>query len=317
MNFKEIQYVAEVERCRSFSKAAAGLNISQPALSKIVSQVEKEMGQKLFDRTTMPVSLTAAGEIFMEKAREMLRLYHELNVQMEQFGSKSSHLLRIGIASYHGMQLLPYILKKFSNEYPDTEIVIREADSYNRLRELVHRGEVDFAVSLGRRPSEEFQTIVITQESTLFVVPEEYDILPRECKTSRKIHIKQLGIFRDTPFVLLRKGLPHHYFAIMCCNEAGFTPKKIYECSSLEDVTAMVSVGFGVTFMLNSAVRMENQRLNLSYYFLEGNNFYRGTFIIYDKHQVLSGRASAFVEMYRDYSKGFEGRTNKNYVFKE
>lgn len=301
MNFKEMQYAAEVERCRSFSKAAAGLNISQPSLSKTISQLEKELGQKLFDRTTVPVSLTEAGKIFIEKAKEILKLYYELGIQMEQFGSRSSNLLRIGVAAYHGMQLLPYILKRFKDEYPDTEFVIREADSYNRLKELVHRGEVDFAVSLGRRPSEEFQTIVITQDSTLFVVPEEYDILPPECKASRKIHITQLGLFQDVPFVLLRKGLPHHYFAIMCCNEAGFTPKKIYECSSLEDVTAMTSAGFGVTFMLNSAVRMENQRTNLSYYFLEGKSFYRGTFVIYDKDQTLSERASAFVEMYRDF----------------
>lgn len=315
MNFKEMQYVLEVNRWKSFSKAATSLNISQPSLSKTISQVERELKLKLFDRTEVPVSLTAAGNIFVEKAKEILGLYHEMNLKMEQINSTHSNLLRIGTAAYHGLQALPYVLKMFNKEYPDIEIVLKEAFSYNQLREFVHKGEVDFAVALGRRPSEEFETIVITQDNTLLVVPDEYDIVPSECKETGKIHIQQLSIFKDTPFVLLHKGIPHHYFAIMCCNEAGFTPKKIYECSSLENVNTMVSAGFGVTFMLNSAVRIENRRHNLSYYFLETNDFYRGTFIIYDKHQVLSDKAKKFVQLFQDYSKGFEKYPMQRYEF--
>ena len=72
MNAKQLQYVIALSQARSFSEVAEQLNISQPALSKQVIGLEQELGVRLFDRSTTPLSLTPAGEHFVREAKDLL-----------------------------------------------------------------------------------------------------------------------------------------------------------------------------------------------------------------------------------------------------
>ncbi|MGL5314367.1 MAG: LysR family transcriptional regulator, partial [Peptostreptococcaceae bacterium] len=72
MNSKKLNYIITISELQSISKAAAQLFISQPSLSNIVSNLEKELGIKLFNRTTNPISLTYAGERYIETAKKIL-----------------------------------------------------------------------------------------------------------------------------------------------------------------------------------------------------------------------------------------------------
>ena len=87
MNSRQLQYALMLAGELNFSQVADKLNISQPALSKQILQLEQELGVKLFDRSTSPVSLTAAGECFVKEAREILFREDQLKRKMEEYGS--------------------------------------------------------------------------------------------------------------------------------------------------------------------------------------------------------------------------------------
>ena len=72
MNSKQMQYAVVLSETQNFSQAAAKLNISQPAFSKQIISLEKELGIILFNRDENPISLTAAGEFFVEKAKRII-----------------------------------------------------------------------------------------------------------------------------------------------------------------------------------------------------------------------------------------------------
>jgi len=72
MNSRQLQYAIKLSEVRNFSQVAEQLNISQPALSKQILSLEQELGVKLFDRNTSPLTLTPAGDIFIEEAKNYL-----------------------------------------------------------------------------------------------------------------------------------------------------------------------------------------------------------------------------------------------------
>ena len=85
MNTRQLQYAALLSRVRSFSQAAESLGISQPALSKQIIALEEELGVKLFDRSTSPLTVTAAGEHFARQAEQLLYREDQLLRAMAQY----------------------------------------------------------------------------------------------------------------------------------------------------------------------------------------------------------------------------------------
>jgi len=80
---RQYEFVIEIARCGSVSKAAKYLNLSQPTLSKYLATLEEEIGHELFDRTTMPLKLTEAGRKYLAAANRILKIYNRLKDELE------------------------------------------------------------------------------------------------------------------------------------------------------------------------------------------------------------------------------------------
>ena len=118
MIYEKYHYIEKVASLRSISKAAQELYISQPALTRIISSVEKELGIMLFNRSVLPLQLTYAGERFLEEARRILDLDAALRKELQEISEAKRSHLSIG-ANYAANALwLPHILPVFRREYP-------------------------------------------------------------------------------------------------------------------------------------------------------------------------------------------------------
>ncbi len=123
MDFKKLKYVLTVAEVQSISKAAAILYISQPSLSHVISNLEMELGIQIFNRTTTPISLTYAGERFVETAKEILNMNNKLKKEFSDISNARKGKIAIGIPSLRGSFMLPHILPVFHKEYPGIELV--------------------------------------------------------------------------------------------------------------------------------------------------------------------------------------------------
>ena len=145
MNSRQLQYAIKLSEIRNFSLVAEQLNITQPALSKQILTLEQELGVRLFDRSTLPLTLTAAGEHFIREAKDLLYREDQLVKSMSDFSSGSRGRLTIGISPFRSLYLIHTVAKKIRDRFPGIEIVLQEAAS-DQLRKDAAEGKFDFAI---------------------------------------------------------------------------------------------------------------------------------------------------------------------------
>ena len=140
MDFREMLYITTVADCRSITVAARKLYISQPSLSHIVSKVEQDVGVKLFDRGTSPLTITYAGEKYVETARKILLMSDNLRKELIDAGLGEKGRIVFGMPTERAGYMLPAVIPEFKKQYPGIELHVIEAKS-DELSEKMKEGD--------------------------------------------------------------------------------------------------------------------------------------------------------------------------------
>lgn len=165
MDLKNVQTFVKVAARKSFSLAAAELGYSQSAVSTQISNLEKELGHKLFDRIGHKIALTADGVLFLQYAQNMQLLTEELQSHLNG-GAEVSGTIRIAMADSICTSIFPNILIHFLKYYPDVKIIVSTgviSDMFTALAE----NEADLIFILDTRTQR--PDCVILKESTVSV----------------------------------------------------------------------------------------------------------------------------------------------------
>ena len=144
MELKELEYIVTIAEEGSISKAAERLYMAQSSLSQYVARYEAELGVKLFKRTSGGVKTTAAGELFLRSARQMLLQYHQVRKQLTDLDAPMEGSIHFGISTYRGSYLFPKAMHLFRQEAPTVDVLLHEHDSIV-LQRKVAAGELDLA----------------------------------------------------------------------------------------------------------------------------------------------------------------------------
>src|SRR5260221_4540756 len=123
MELRNLRYFVAVGEEQHYGRAAEGLGIAQPALSRQIRDVEKELGFPLFDRLPRGVKLSAAGKLFLGDARRILQEVEEAKLRAERVATGKAGTLRVGFVgalSWHGA--VPDSFRGFRRRQPDAEL---------------------------------------------------------------------------------------------------------------------------------------------------------------------------------------------------
>jgi len=145
MEFRQLQYIMAVAKYRNVTKAADSLYISQSALSHYIKNAEDELGVKLFDRSTNPISLTRAGECYMESARRILIENERLTNELRDLTNHMSGKLTIGTSNDRCSYMIPKLLPAFYARYPHININVVIGGG-QILSEKLRTGELDVMI---------------------------------------------------------------------------------------------------------------------------------------------------------------------------
>jgi len=129
VDFKQLQYVLKVAECRNITKAAEQLYVSQPALSSFLAKTEEELGAKIFNRNTTPLTLTQAGECYVKTAKRILALQDTLKRDVENLNACREGVIRIALSDMRATFLLPFVLPEFKQLYPNVQLKTLESSS--------------------------------------------------------------------------------------------------------------------------------------------------------------------------------------------
>ena len=145
MDMREQLYMLEIEKHRGIKDAAQALHISPPALSIFLGNLEERTGTRFFDRIGKQFIPTEAGKIYLEHAKEMIKIEAHYENELQKYMGGSSGTIRFGIHPRRTLYLLAKALPVFSARYPDVKLVPYEESTEQMIRHLL-AGELDFAI---------------------------------------------------------------------------------------------------------------------------------------------------------------------------
>lgn len=179
MNEKHMQYVLTVLKEGSFTNAAKKLYVSQPSLSQIIKTAESNLGAPIFDRSTDPITLTPAGQLYVEAARQVTTISTNLRKQVEELSKEEFGTIRLGISVQRGMELLPELSPRFKKRFPHVGLELHEQGSAT-MEKSVLEGEVGIALLTTFPRHEELVYDLIQKEQLVLIVN-------RECELAKRI----------------------------------------------------------------------------------------------------------------------------------
>src|SRR6478736_6283352 len=163
MELRQLRTFVAVAELRHFARAASLCNLSQPAVSHQIALLEEEVGATLLNRAARRVSLTVAGEVFLEEARRILGAVDRASERMAEVARGAIGRIRLGATATPGLYLLPPLLARFRAEHESYDLHF-EIGPVHVIAERVARNDLDMAIVAGTLPSAELKTRTLLGE---------------------------------------------------------------------------------------------------------------------------------------------------------
>ncbi len=246
MNLRDLEYLVAVADARSFRRAAAACEVSQPTLSTQLKKLETELGVTLVDRSAPPLTLTAVGERIVARARVILDQVQEIRAEATLEGDAEGGALRLGAFPTLGPYLLPHVVAGIRERFPTLKLLLTEEKSADLLA-LVEAGRLD-AVLLALPVAEPgLHVQPLFREELLLAVPENHPLAePTPPLTPARV--------AGTELVCLTEGHCLSDQVGAWIHQVGGRRREDYRASSLEVVRNMVSAGTAATLLPALAV---------------------------------------------------------------
>lgn len=306
-NQKQYVYVIAVADAGSISQAAMKLDIAQPTLSKYLQKTEQALGVELFDRSTIPIKLTKAGECFVEAGRRMIDLDRQLHKRLAEIKASRGMDIRIGVSPSRSPYLLPPILSRFCAANPDIHIIVEEGVT-NELNEKLTSGKLDLMISLRSVSTEEFQREKLFDETILLAAH----------KDRAQKGVDAQALLRAAPLISLGRGQYLRDIVALIAPDMSFV-KPLVESQNIESALSFVRTNIGVTLVPSYIALYGAEELNRDVRFLPltGQSvqcgraapvFSREVCVFFRKAQFLTRAEQDFIQCAKACIPGHERR---------
>lgn len=166
----------------SFTKAANELNISQPAVTKHIKEIENQLNTKLFDRKGTTIQITESGRILFVYAEKSRQLYRDLEFAIAQLNKQEKGKLKIGASTTIAQYILPEILAKFNSYYKDINIELITHNSED-IATLLKSGKIDLGIVEGESKSSYFDYQKFKRDEIILVCKADHPLVNKNFKT--------------------------------------------------------------------------------------------------------------------------------------
>lgn len=238
MELLQLKYFKIVAEVQNMTKVAEELHISQPALSKTIKSLEKELGVPLFNRVGRNIQLNNNGLIFLKYVNNSLQSLEDAKKEIKDQNSDTYSDITICVQA--GLIMLPQIISEFNKMYPKIKLHVTQKQFLQK--NIVNKNNYDFIIKIPEFDEvNDENTITLLNEELLLAVPKSHKI-----SKYTSLELKELSDenFIGLPtFSKLRKATDHY------CEIVGFTPNVILECYDSNVVIELVKEGLGICFM--------------------------------------------------------------------
>ncbi len=305
--FKNMEYVYEVYKEKSFSKAAQNLYISQPALSLTIKKMEESIGYPIFDRSTNPIRLTDCGNEYIKCIKEIMDLENGFQNYVADLRNLKTGRIIIGSNHIYASYILPLVMAEFKKNYPQIEVKLLEANTALLEGQLL-AGTLDLVID-----NYDFDEKICTKHFAFLEhlilmahksfpaneLAKEYSLSLSEIRNEK--HLKKdtkavpLQLFKDEPFVLLKSGNDSRTRANRMCQNSNFTPNIVIEVDQLATAYNIAGNGMGITIISDTLAKKACLDQNILFYKLEDAVAMREVYFHYKTNKYFTRAMEEFL----------------------
>lgn len=300
MNLKQLEAFVHVAESGSFSKAAKEVFLTQPTVSAHISALERELNVRIFIRNTKEVSLSDAGKELYKYAKQMVDIEKKIE---ERFCAKEKdrrHTISIAASTIPAQYLLPNILLKFNERYPDEQIKIVESDSSQVITQLIDN-MVDVGFTGTVLEKKHCKYIPFYKDELVIITPntEKYQKLQQNQGESISWLLEESVIMRE-------EGSGTRKEAEKQLRAAKVDPSKLDIIASIENqetIKKSVRQGLGISVISKLAAKDDVDAGYLLVFPIPGAGSGRDINLVYNKNYQLSRTAERFVKVVKEVYK--------------
>lgn len=246
MKIIQLEYFCAVSRYHSITQAAQRLYVTQPAISSAIRELEKEFSISLFTRSKNHMTLTKEGEVFYQKASELLNTINQTSSELYDLGRQITPI-RIGIPPLLSTIFFPDMLIEFQKEYPDIPVELLEYGSI-RAAALVQEDVLDLAlVNMNFYEIDKLNSFQILSDRIVFCVS------PRHCLAAEKeVSVEML---KEEPLIMYNTDSVQNTTLNSLFESVGIKPKVIMRASQLYTIQNFISSNLGGAFLYASLLK--------------------------------------------------------------
>ncbi len=307
--FENKEYVLEVFKEKSFSKAAKNLYVSQPSLSACIKRIENKISAPIFDRSTNPISVTEIGMQYIHNAIEIKKIETSFLNYMNDSLNILKGEIKIGGSSLFSSYILPPMISEFNRLYPHTVFEICE-DNTKNLMSLLIDGELDIVIDNAVIINENISSLFYTSETILLAVPRklkvngtlnQYYLSFEDIKNN--MHIQNdfpcvsLDVFKNEPFIFLKHENDTGKKAKQLCKKHGFSPNVLFELDQQVTAYNIACSGLGICFVSDTLIKNLNAPQDIIYYKLSDKEINRNIYFYVKNNRYISNACRKFIDI--------------------
>lgn len=287
MELYELHVFRAVATERSFSRAAAKVSRSQPAVSLAIQRLEAELGVTLIDRIGKELRLTDAGTLVLDYARRFDNLREQLSVSLGELRDNATGRLTIGANESTTLYLLPHIAR-YRRRYPRVRVQVRRSLSSKIPSELVE-GDLELGVISYEPEDERIVSRVIYTDHLAFVVSPQHRLARR-----KSVSISELGM---ETFIAHNVVSPYREVVEREFERLKVPLNRDLEMPTVETIRKLVQQNEGVSFLPRMCVEEELAEGVLREIKVKELQVARKIRLAYPAHRTLSHAAQAFLAL--------------------
>ncbi len=247
IDIHHLRYFVAVANLLSFTLAAESLHVTQPTISKMIQDLEREYEVKLFDRGGKKIELTDAGRALWHEANRVLEALQGIEHALQDIRELEFGTLRVGIPPMTGTTYFSEILAAYHKQYPHIELQITEVGA-KAVERAVMEGTLDAGIVVEPLFSVELDSLAVFTENLSLVLPATHPMLER-------VEIR-LTDLKDESWVMFREDFILHDRILEACQHAGFLPKMVCKSSQWDFIAKMVESHLGIAILPTSVKQM-------------------------------------------------------------
>lgn len=295
MEFNQLESFISVVKCKSFSKAAKELFLTQPTVSTNIQNLERGLKTTLLDRKSKTITLTDSGKTFYKYAVELINIRDQAKLSITDHLDTIEGNIQINASSIPAQYILPYIIKDFSKKYPFVSFSVTHKDSKDIVDDIL-AGKENFGIVGAKYSSRILEYINFYEDELVLALPNNYN-------TDKAIDMDDLF---SEEFIIRKEGSGTRRLLEQSLSEKGVSLDDLNIVSfidSNEMIKKMVELELGISFISELSIRNEIALGLIKSYRIKELNLKRNFYFVHTNNRTLS----PVVEVFKDFLINWKG----------